>query len=135
MSIPKSGGFLRSAGVISKITKELKSVTFKPVKKMTVQFDPFHENAKNTRQFMFFVTAPHVVATNLSCVMKTNIVCDRSEPIVTFDLESGEKFLFKCNNLTTVDILQLYNKHISSLVPKEKPAEGELVKKKKKRRR
>lgn len=49
MSIYFSGTFTRSAGIISAITKELKFVNLKPVKKIEVQFDPFHQNAITVR--------------------------------------------------------------------------------------
>lgn len=34
---------------------------------------------------------------------------------------NGSTVLLKAKNLTTVEMLQLYNKHITSLVPKEEP--------------
>lgn len=49
MSIHFSGTFTRSAGVISAITKQLKFVNLKPVKKIEVQFDPFQEHAVTAR--------------------------------------------------------------------------------------
>jgi large subunit ribosomal protein L53 len=49
MSIPYSGTIKRSAGVISAISKQLKSVTLKPAKKIFVTFDPFHEKVTSTR--------------------------------------------------------------------------------------
>lgn len=49
MSIYYSGTFTRSAGVISAITKQLKLMNLKPVKKIEVKFDPFHPNAVTAR--------------------------------------------------------------------------------------
>lgn len=49
MSIYYSGTFKRSAGVISAITKQLRLVNLKPVKKIQVQFDPFHPQASTVR--------------------------------------------------------------------------------------
>lgn len=49
MSIYYSGTYRRSAGVVSAIGKQLKLINLKPVKKISVQFDPFHENAKSVR--------------------------------------------------------------------------------------
>lgn len=49
MSIHYSGTFKRSAGLVSAIGKQLKVINLKPVKKIQVQFDPFHENAKAVR--------------------------------------------------------------------------------------
>ncbi|XP_044255246.1 39S ribosomal protein L53, mitochondrial isoform X2 [Tribolium madens] len=90
MSIYFSGSFSRSAGVISAIVKQLKSVNLKPVKKIQVQFDPFHPNAVTARDFLFHISTPKVIETNLNCVIRPNVVCDRSEPEIKIDLvDSG----------------------------------------------
>lgn len=49
MSVPFSGTFTRSGGVLSAIAKQIKLLNLKAVKRVTVKFDPFHENANNTR--------------------------------------------------------------------------------------
>lgn len=49
MSIYYSGVFSRSGGIYSAISKQLKMVNLKPVKKIQVQFDPFHPNAVTAR--------------------------------------------------------------------------------------
>lgn len=49
MSVPFSGVFTRSGGVIAAIAKQVKQINFKGVKKITVKFDPFHEKANETR--------------------------------------------------------------------------------------
>lgn len=49
MSIYYSGTFSRSSGVISAIIKQLNQVNLKPVKKIEVQFDPFHPKALTAR--------------------------------------------------------------------------------------
>lgn len=131
MSIPYSGriGF---GGYWGAISKQLKVLSLKPVKKVVFKFDPFLAEAKETRDFMFQLATPKIRNTNLGCVFKTSIDCDRSEPTVTFNLANGSSVLFKCNNLTTVEMLQLYNKHITSLVPKEDPTEVVQTKSEKK---
>ncbi|XP_033210104.1 uncharacterized protein LOC117168500 [Belonocnema kinseyi] len=126
MSVPFSGCKSRSNGLISAIIKQLKTINYKPAKKITVQFDPFHERATEMRKLMFYLTGPKYANTNPACLLKTNIVCDRSEPLVTVDLVSGEKVVMKCNNLTLVEVLQLYNKHVTSLVPREQEKDEDL---------
>ncbi|XP_074110814.1 mitochondrial ribosomal protein L53 isoform X1 [Cotesia typhae] len=84
------------------------------------------------KEFLFNISAAKVTKTNLSCILKTNIVCDRSEPTVTCDLANGEKVLFKCENLDTLDIVTLYNKHITSLAPPEVETETKKSYKRKK---
>jgi len=52
--------------------------------------------------------------------------------------ETGEKVIIKTANLTALDILQLYNKYITSLAPPDPAklkAQEELLEKKKKRKR
>ncbi|XP_057655838.1 39S ribosomal protein L53, mitochondrial [Diorhabda carinulata] len=119
MSIYFSGGFKKSAGVISAISKQLKLINLKPVKKIQVQFDPFHENAATARDFIFHITTPKVSETNLSCAVKTIVVCDRSEPEIKIDLGDAGSVKFLANNLTVLEILQQFNKHISSKVKPE----------------
>ncbi|XP_074110816.1 mitochondrial ribosomal protein L53 isoform X2 [Cotesia typhae] len=132
MSLPFTGRISRSGGLVAAISKQVKMMTLKPTKKITVQFDPFHEKAQPIREFLFNISAAKVTKTNLSCILKTNIVCDRSEPTVTCDLANGEKVLFKCENLDTLDIVTLYNKHITSLAPPEVETETKKSYKRKK---
>jgi hypothetical protein len=52
--------------------------------------------------------------------------------------ESGEKVIIKTTNLTTLNILQVYNKYVTSLVPPDPvklKAQEELLEKKRKRKR
>lgn len=49
MSIPFSGSFTRSAGIVSARAKEIKSLNLKACKKITVTFDPFHAKSAPTR--------------------------------------------------------------------------------------
>ncbi|XP_046824844.1 uncharacterized protein LOC124426779 [Vespa crabro] len=135
MSIPFSGSRSRSGGVISAIAKQLKEINLKLVNRIIVQFDPFHENVTETRKFLFYISAPRILKTNPFCILKTKIVCDRTEPIVTFDLVSNNKVIFKCKNLTALDILQYCNKHISSLVPPPEKSPKQLLLEEKEKKR
>ncbi|CAH0560731.1 unnamed protein product [Brassicogethes aeneus] len=121
MSIYFSGSRTKSAGVISAISKQLKLVNLKPIKRINVQFDPFHPNAVTTRDFLYHITSPKVTETNLNCLIKTNVVCDRSEPEIKIDLNDSGSIKFLANKLTVLEILQQINKHISSKVPPEDP--------------
>lgn len=38
------------------------------------------------RHFLFNLTSPKAVETNPRCIVKTEVICDRSEPILTFEL-------------------------------------------------
>ncbi|KAK5644084.1 hypothetical protein RI129_007929 [Pyrocoelia pectoralis] len=120
MSIYYTGSFKKSGGLLSAITKQLNQINLKPVKKIQVQFDPFHPQSHIPREFLFHITSPKVVTTNYNCLVKTNIVCDRSDPWIRFDLlEPGKSITFLANNLTVLEILQQINTHVSSLVKPE----------------
>lgn len=69
------------------------------------------------RDFNSLIYSKTTIKTNLSCVVRTNILSDRSDSEVLFDLTDGKKFLFKCDNLTTLEILEQVNKHITPLAP------------------
>lgn len=49
MSIAFSGRFARNGGLMKELTRELKNVNLKGVKRITVSFDPFGVNATTTR--------------------------------------------------------------------------------------
>nr|XP_012218569.1 PREDICTED: 39S ribosomal protein L53, mitochondrial [Linepithema humile]XP_012218570.1 PREDICTED: 39S ribosomal protein L53, mitochondrial [Linepithema humile] len=139
MSIPFSGTLTRApGGVYSAILKQLKRVDLKPVKKINIRFDPFHEHVIDTRNFLQYITSSKISATNPYCSIKTEIVCDRSEPTVTFNLQAGEKIVLKTALLTTLNILELYNQHITRLIPPDPAAieaKKELEEKRRKRKR
>ncbi|KAK9504778.1 hypothetical protein O3M35_008966 [Rhynocoris fuscipes] len=119
MSIPFSGTIKLSGGLPAAIYKQLKSVTLKPVKRVQFKFDPFHEKVEQTRYFLYHLTTPSVLKTNLNCTFKTKILCDRSDPSINFTLANGEEIEFKSANLSALEMLKLFNNHISVLVPKD----------------
>lgn len=49
MSVPFSGSFTRSAGIVSARAKAIKAMNLKACKRITVTFDPFHEKSASTR--------------------------------------------------------------------------------------
>ncbi|XP_075169124.1 mitochondrial ribosomal protein L53 [Haematobia irritans] len=135
MSIYYSGTLKRSQGIVSAIGKELKRINLKGVNRITVTFDPFAENVKSTRDFLFLLSTPRVVQTNPKCVVKTDVVCNRQPAEVKFSLiPSAQEQLkvkdvrFLSTNLNTLEILQLCNKHISSLAPEEEDTGKVLTK-------
>lgn len=62
-------------------------------------------------------------------MIKTEILTDRSEHTITFDLAGGKKFLFQCANLKTLEICKLINKHITPLSPVEEVLDTSTKKK------
>ncbi|CAH4031250.1 39S ribosomal protein L53, mitochondrial [Pieris brassicae] len=138
MSIPYSGTFRRSGGVVSAIGKQLKAVNLKAARRITVKFDPFSENVTHTRNFLHYISSPKIALTNPNCVLKTEVVCDRSEPTVDISIlpsitESAtlKSVTLKSGNLTCLELLQLLNKHISSLAPPEQIVTPTKLEKKK----
>ncbi|XP_076168951.1 mitochondrial ribosomal protein L53 [Ptiloglossa arizonensis] len=133
MSLPFNGVRTRSKGLISAIAKQLRLLTLKPVKSINIKFDPFDTGASEIRSFFFHITTPKIYATNPFCVVKPQFTSDLSEPLVTFNLVSGDNVIFKSRNLTSLNILQLYNKHITPMAPAESEIEEKVAKKKKKK--
>ncbi|XP_037946672.1 uncharacterized protein LOC119678735 [Teleopsis dalmanni] len=126
MSIYFSGCRTRSNGVLAAIGKQLKGVNLKGVKRITITFDPFAENVKSTRELLFLLTTPKVQKTNPNCLIKSDIVCNRAPSEVKFSLiESAQELAkvkevrFVSDNLNTLELLQLCNKHITPLAPVE----------------
>lgn len=67
-------------------------------------------------------------ASNPKFAIKTEILTDRSEHSVTFDLTNGQKFIFKCENLKLLEIFKLINQHITPLSPVEEVLETAATK-------
>jgi len=133
MSLPFSGSKSKSAGLVSAIRKQVFLLNLKPVKRVFVKFDPFTKNAVTARNFMYHLLSPKVINTNPTCFVRSEVVNDRSEPTVEVSLVNGESVLFKCNNLTCLDIFQQFNKHITPLAPKEELIEIPATKSDKKK--
>ncbi|XP_058832454.1 uncharacterized protein LOC131690577 [Topomyia yanbarensis] len=126
MSIKLSGTFSRSGGVVSAIGKQLKLINLKAVQRITITFDPFQEHALPTRELLQHLSTPKIAQTNPSCLLKPEVVCDRRPPSIVFQLIPSvqaetklKKIEFNCANLSTLELLQLCNKHVTSLAPKE----------------
>lgn len=49
MSIYYSGALKRSGGIVSAISKQVKLINLKGVKRIQITFDPFAENVKSAR--------------------------------------------------------------------------------------
>ncbi|EDW35698.1 GL17398 [Drosophila persimilis] len=135
MSVPFSGTLRRSGGIVSAIGKQLKSINLKGVKRITLQFDPFAENVKSTREFFFLLSTPKVIQTNPKCVVKSDIVCDRQAASIKFALIDSaqeqakvKEIRFNSGNLNTLELLELCNKHVSSLAPPEEVTNKVLTK-------
>jgi len=94
----------------------LKVVNLQPVNKITFAFDPFTDDHHSIRNFMYFLNAKSVKATNVKTLMKTSILDDRSAPIVTFDLNDGRQLEIKTGRLTELEIVTIVNHYVLPLV-------------------
>uniref|UniRef100_A0A8D8RYP2 Large ribosomal subunit protein mL53 n=1 Tax=Cacopsylla melanoneura TaxID=428564 RepID=A0A8D8RYP2_9HEMI len=119
MALVFSGSKTKSSGIIQAIIKQRKMLNLKPVKRIVFKFDPFDENCINVRRFMFHFNIRKVLKTNPICSVKTDVVCDRSEPVINVALTNGDSIQFKTSNLNELELFEMFNKHITSLVPKE----------------
>ncbi|XP_037052478.1 uncharacterized protein LOC119086006 [Bradysia coprophila] len=126
MSVKFSGTITRSGGLIDAINKNLRQINLKAVSRITISFDPFKENVRHTRDFLFFLSSPKVTATNPNCAVKTNIICNRAPSTISFSLipavqETSQLKQIKidADNLTSLELLQICNKYVTKLAPKE----------------
>jgi len=97
-----------------KVGKEITKFSYQPVKKIVFKFDPFHEKVDSIRKFMFHSLSTDILQTNPGVNVKTDIVSDRSEPTVSIQLLTGKKIVLKTENLNALELLEVYNKYISS---------------------
>ncbi|XP_042887360.1 39S ribosomal protein L53, mitochondrial-like [Penaeus japonicus] len=109
-----SGTLSRSAGLVAAIAKQSKILNFKPAKKIEFSFDPLRERVVSARCALSIFNQERVRDTNPNCIVKTTVVCDRSEPTIKITLVSGHKILFKTQNLETLEILKKFNELVSS---------------------
>ena len=74
-----------------KFYSEHKKANLQPVAKVTYTFDPMTNNWNSLRNFMFFWQTKKVKATAPKLVTKTEVVDDRREPRILFNLTDGRE--------------------------------------------
>jgi len=99
--------------------KELKIANIQPVKKITYTFDPIREDYQSIRNFMYFWNKPKVLETNIKVIIKTDIVDDRREPVINFELTDGRELEVRTGNLTELEIARVVNYYLLPLVKEE----------------
>ncbi|GBM82878.1 hypothetical protein AVEN_183737-1 [Araneus ventricosus] len=113
--------------------REVKRFHLRPVKKLSFQFDPFHENAKTVRDIYFHISSKKIRKTNEGCIFKADVVNDRSEPTISIDLNNGLNVLFKCSNLSPLEVAKEFNQIVEKYdVPEDdgtSKLKGALLKK------
>lgn len=120
-------GIFRINGIVGKsvpstkslILQQFETLNLKAVKSVVASYDPFDERCISTRQFVQGLNHKIVNRKFPTFKVQTVIKCDRSEPTVSFDLITGKQVLFKAGNLTTLEMFELYNRHITPHAPEE----------------
>ncbi|XP_002738424.1 large ribosomal subunit protein mL53-like [Saccoglossus kowalevskii] len=97
----------------------IRGVTLKVVSAINVQFCPFEERVRGTRQFLSYMGNENMRATNPKCKMTTTIKNDRSDPIIDVTFSDGSQLVFKSKNLTNSEILNRFSKHIKEKFPED----------------
>lgn len=60
-----------------------RNFTLDGIRRIDVQFNPFHPNAGNVREFFHSLSQKKITRSNPECVTKAKVVCDSSDPKVT----------------------------------------------------
>jgi len=107
----------------SKFYEEHRNTNLQPVSKITYSFDPIKENYHSLRNFMFMWNSKKVRATNVKTIVKTEIVDDRQDPKITFDLNDGRQLEIRTGNLTELEIATIVNSYLLPLVKEEDVSE------------
>jgi len=121
--IPFEGRLGRRPTNWSKFYAEHRNANLQPVSKVTYTFDPIKENIHSLRNFMFMWNSKKVRATNIKMIVKTEIVDDRRDPIITFDLNDGRQLEIRTGNLTELEIATIVNSYLLPLVKEEELSE------------
>jgi len=72
---------------------------------------------------MFMWNSKKVRATNVKTIVKTEIVDDRRDPKITFDLNDGRQLEIRTGNLTELEIATIVNSYLLPLVKEEVASE------------
>jgi len=107
---------------VQKFTRELAVANLQPVNKVTYTFDPMKENYHSLRNFMFFWNTKKVLRTNLKLLVKTEVVDDRRDPVILFDLKDGRTLEIRTGLLTELEIATIVNTYLLPLVTEEEVA-------------
>ena len=115
-----------------KFYSEHRKANLQPVAKVTYTFDPMTSNWNSLRNFMFFWQTKKVRATAPKLITKTEVVDDRREPKVLFQLTDGRELevrrsternisnlsihQIKTANLTELEIATIVNSYLLPLV-------------------
>lgn len=90
-----------------KFIKTLAGYSLKNIKQLEVQFDPFHPNALNVREFWAGITDYKQLKTNPQVATRTKIVSDGSDPLVTVHFLDNHKLVLNGKHMESGHFLEL----------------------------
>lgn len=117
--IPFEGRLGRKLSDAEKFYIEVKRANLQPVKKVTYTFDPVREDHHSIRNFMYWFNKSKVLATNNKLVSKTEILDNRAEPKIVYDLVDGRQLEIRTGLLTALEIATVVNQYLLPLVKEE----------------
>ncbi|XP_074841822.1 large ribosomal subunit protein mL53 [Carettochelys insculpta] len=85
------------------------TVVLKHVKSVMVRFCPFQTHVEATRIFLEHVNSRKARASNINCVVKTDVRHDGSEPVIDIMFVDGDRLVMKGANLTAAEMLSAFN--------------------------
>jgi len=104
----------------NRINREIKRINLKPVKRMHFAFDPFHPSVRSIRHIIYYFSSEKVRTTNPKCAYKTDVLTDRSDPLIKVELAEAmgdvDRITFKTADLKVEEILSRFNDLILPLV-------------------
>lgn len=89
-----------------KFLRTLPGFSLKNIKRLEVQFDPFHPNAYSIRKFYFGVTTKKYLRTNPQCITRAQVV-DKGDPFVTVQFRDDHKLILDGKYLEPSHFVQL----------------------------
>lgn len=90
-----------------KFMKDVVTLSLRNIKRLEVQFDPFHPNASSIRTFYAGVTTKKRLKTNPECVFRAQIVDDNSDPLITVQFKDDHKLILNGRYLEPSHFVQL----------------------------
>jgi hypothetical protein len=117
--IPHEGRMGPEPKNVQKFHFEVAKANMQPVTKVTYTFDPMKENYHSLRNFMHFWNSKKVLRTNLKLAVKTEIVDDRRDPVVIFQLNDDRILEIRTGLLTELEIATIVNHYLLPLVKEE----------------
>jgi hypothetical protein len=97
-------------------------INLQPCKKITFTIDPFVKNVAGVRDVMHIMSAERVRKSNPKCIVKSDVVDDRSEPTIKVELagdHDGKKIVFEAGLLTAHEIVFQFNRLTLPLIKEE----------------